>query len=90
MTPARKYTIATLSFYGLLAIVIMILGNMDPGGPCVPGLGGMLLLVVPFIAGAGFLFSLIGRLMGEHSFTGPLIINGAICLVFTMLMFGPH
>jgi hypothetical protein len=65
-------------FYIALGLLIVILDHVSPGGPCVPGMGMLLVIFLPFISGALFLFSFVGRVMGRNAFLGPMLINGGI------------
>jgi hypothetical protein len=50
-------------------------------------MGVLLLLLLPVIAGALFVFSVVGRLMGRIVFLGPTLINGGVVVVCLVLIY---
>ena len=90
MTPGKKYTLFTSMFYLLLLPLIPLLNRYSPSGPCTIGLGMLLLLITPILATIAFLYSFIGLLRGNRSFTGPTIINAVVVLTMGVLMNTDH
>jgi len=86
MTPGKKYTLSTSIFYLVLLPSIPVVNRYSPSGPCTPGMGFLLLFYTPFMAAIGFLYSIIGRILGNRSFTGPAIINAVVILAIGVWM----
>jgi hypothetical protein len=86
MTPGKKYTLSTSIFYLVLLPSIPVVNRYSPSGPCTPGMGFLLFFLTPIMATIGFLFSFIGRILGNRSFTRPAIINAAVVLTIGVLI----
>jgi hypothetical protein len=78
MTPGKKYTLSTSGFYLLLISLVPLLDRFSPEGPCSPGAGVMLILLIPLFSGLGFVVSFAFRAKGNRAFMGPAIINGCL------------
>jgi hypothetical protein len=88
MTSGKKNTLSTIAFYLVLLPLIPLLNRYSPSGPCTPGPGMFLYLLTLLLAPIAFLYSLIGRLRGNRSFTGPTIINAVVVLCLGILLSG--
>jgi len=87
MHKGRKYTIWTVIFYVIYGLAAWVGERISPSGPCIPGLGVMILIFTPMVAAGLFLFSLIGRIVGNRAFVGPMLVNGGIAILFLCLFF---
>jgi hypothetical protein len=87
MTRGKIYTMATGLFYGLLALLISLLAQWLPGGPCGPNAATSFILLTPLFAVVGLLFSFIGQWTGHPSFKGPTVINGSVLLLCLLAYF---
>jgi hypothetical protein len=76
MTPGKKYTLITSGFYLLLFALVPLLERYSPSGPCNPGAGILLVLLIPLLSGLGFVVSFALRVNGNRAFIVPTIING--------------
>jgi peptidoglycan/LPS O-acetylase OafA/YrhL len=86
MTPGKKYTLSTSAFYVLFLLLTPLAERFSPGGPCVPGGGILLILLIPLLAGLGFVVSFAVLTKGNRAFMGPMIINGCL-FVGSLLLF---
>jgi hypothetical protein len=87
MNRGKKYTLLTTLFYLLFLPLVPILEHYWPSGPCNPGLGILLLLLLPIVAALGLIISLVGRLKGNRAYTGPVLINAAALLGLLMFLY---
>ncbi|MBS1607007.1 MAG: hypothetical protein JST42_30415 [Bacteroidetes bacterium] len=71
--------------YGL---VVWVGERISPSGPCTPGVGAMILIFTPMVAAGLFLFSLVGRIIGNRAFVGPMLVNAGVAILFLCLFFG--
>jgi peptidoglycan/LPS O-acetylase OafA/YrhL len=76
MTPGKKYTLMTSGFYLLLFALVPLLERYSPSGPCNPGAGMLLIMLIPLLSGLGFVVSFAFRVKGKRAFMGPAIVNG--------------
>ena len=76
MTPGKKYTLSTSGFYLLLISLVPLLDRFSPEGPCSPGAGVMLILLIPLLSVFGFVVSFAICAKDNRAFMGPTIVNG--------------
>jgi hypothetical protein len=76
MTPGKKYTLLTSGFYLLLFALVPLLERYSPSGPCNPGAGILLILLIPLFSGFGFVVSFAICAKDKRAFMGPTIVNG--------------
>lgn len=76
MTLGKKYTLMTSGFYLLLLALVQPLDRYSPSGPCNPGAGILLILMIPLLSGFGFVVSFALRAKGRRAFMGSAIVNG--------------
>ena len=78
MNPGKKYTLLTSGFYLLLFTLAPLLDRHSPSGPCTPGAGILLILLIPLLSGFGFVVSFAVCAKGNRAFLGPVIVNGSM------------
>lgn len=79
----------TMGMYACIAITLMALQKLAPGGPCVPGGGLMaLLFIVPVIVVLFFLVNVYQFVNGQKNVLLSLIIHGFF-LIFILLYILP-
>ena len=82
MKPERKHLFFTIGFYALYIIAAMITNEINPGGPCTPGLGAaMLILLIP-IGVIGFVASAILMRLGSTRLKWSMWLHLSIPIVF--------
>ncbi len=91
--PTSKNTILTLLFYLSVIIVVAILNQYSPSGPCNPGLGILLLIFVlflmtPILFVINFNKTRRGDKTNRYSALIHFIISISIAIVFILLNFG--
>jgi len=66
--------LVTLTFYFVAMATAIALSVTDPGGPCTPGSGIMILAILPFITFILFTINLIMYLFGKQQCRPPVTI----------------
>jgi hypothetical protein len=75
-----KNGLLTITLYVLLLIVSFLLEKVSPSGPCIPGLGGAILLGLPFITGFLLIINLIKLFRGNETVKFSLLIHFLLLL----------
>lgn len=75
-----KNALLTIGFYTLLLVASYLLNIVSPSGPCVPGLGGAILLGLPFITGFLLIINLIKFFRGNETVKFSLLIHFLLLL----------
>jgi hypothetical protein len=75
-----KNAFFTIGFYILLLIASYFLNIISPSGPCVPGLGGLILLALPFISGLMLAINLFRCFLYKKELISSIIIHFLIFL----------
>jgi hypothetical protein len=58
----------TILFYIIAYLTILLLSELAPSGPCVPGIGILGLILLPFVSAVLFLRKFIKRYKGQKEF----------------------
>jgi uncharacterized membrane-anchored protein len=75
----------TLLFYGAYALLVFVTDKNSPSGPCTPGIGIMLLLLLPFVSGILCLKKFIKARAGDTSNHVSAVIHLVVVAVFIIL-----
>ncbi|MEC4004748.1 hypothetical protein OX283_008770 [Flavobacterium sp. SUN052] len=78
-----KNALFTIGFYILLLIASYFLDVVSPSGPCTPGLGAALLLVLPFISGLMLIINIFRYFIYKKELITSIIIH---FLIFVSLL----
>jgi hypothetical protein len=84
--PLLKKVGLTLLFYSLAATSIYLLNKAEPSGPCTPGLGIMLLLLLPFISAVLFVVNSIKTYKGSKSNMLSAVIHLLVVIGFIVFL----
>jgi hypothetical protein len=80
-----KPIFVTLGIYAILAALIYWADRVSPGGPCTPGMGILLLLLVPIISAILLVVTLVLVLRGRRTQIVPAILHGLVIIAFVIL-----
>jgi hypothetical protein len=81
-----KKALPTLAFYIIAYFAIELLNKFSPGGPCVPGLGFLLfMLLIP--VGSGWLLYLLYKIYkGDKTCRTPAMIHFGMLVILMILL----
>lgn len=79
--------LGTLGFYALVAGLIFWADRVTPSGPCVPGLGILFLLILPFVSLILLLVTALLAIKGRKSQIVPAIFHGLVVLTVICLWY---
>jgi len=79
----------TLCFYALLLGLAYWLEDISPSGPCVPGLGFIVIFFLPFISTILMIATTIMAVRGRRSQIIPAAMHGLAIIIYLILWFSP-
>lgn len=85
-SPSVKRICLAVLFYLVAAITISLLMKAAPGGPCVPGLGILGFMLLPFISAILFIVNFIKAYKGDKTYNVPVLIHFIFIVGFFILL----
>jgi hypothetical protein len=82
----KKSVLMTLGVYAIMAGVIYFLNSVSPSGPCNPGMGIFLLLLMPIVSIVLLFVTGMSAIRGRKSQIIPAALHGFVLLAFACLL----
>lgn len=76
--------VRTILFYVLASLAVYLLNKVSPSGPCTPGMGALLGILVIGVSIALLVSNLIQVVFKDRRYLYSVIVHGIACSVFLL------